>query len=696
MQGEQLEQAAKRAGILGSFINMVDEVQSVSAETKQALLEAMGRDEQEPDTGPLPTVKVFLAGEPLVLTPRGEGEYQWQLTLENGNTSQGEGRFGEPLELGDGVLLGYHQLTLCWQGQEWGCRTIVAPPRCYEPDALINNEKLWGACVQLYTVRSKNNWGVGDFGDLKQMVEQLGARGGAFVGLNPIHALYPANPMSVSPYSPSSRRWLNVTYIDVNAVEEFALSQQAQSWWQSAETRAALQHARSVDYVDYPHVMALKMTALQMAWTTFQQIPEASQRKRDFRAFILLGGDSLLQQAVFDALHTHLNQTAEEQWGWPVWPPVYRSPQSPEVAEFCECYQDEVEFYLWLQWLAQLQLAECYQASVKLGMPIGLYRDLAVGVAEGGAETWCNRALYCLGATVGAPPDILGPQGQNWGLPPLDPNVMKARAYQPFIDLLRSNMANCGALRIDHVMGLLRLWWIPKDEHAGFGAYVSYPLSDLLAVLALESHRHQCMVIGEDLGTVPKEIVASLRDSGVYSYKVLYFEHDKQRLFRAPEEYVSQAMATVTTHDLPTLRGFWQADDLSLGKELGIYSDAAVLENLRTDRALTRQALLDALHRHHCVPESFSQSAEGIPMSPTLNRGLHRYLADSASTLLGLQPEDWLDMSTPVNVPGTNTEYPNWRRKLTTSLEEMFKDESVNRLLGDVDERRRKTKAKGE
>ncbi len=692
MQGDELELAAKRAGILDSFINMVDEEQTISDETRQALLEAMGRDEQEPDTGPLPWVKVFSRGEAVNLTPRGNGAYQWRFTLENGDGFEGSGTFGELLELGDDLKLGYHQLTLSWKKQSWSCRVIVAPVRCYEPYALLNNEKLWGACVQLYTLRSEHNWGVGDFGDLKQLVQQLGQRGGAFVGLNPIHALYPANPSSASPYSPSSRRWLNVTYIDVNAVEEFNHSKEAQRWWKSTATQQALKKARSVENVDYQQVMDLKTKGLQLAWLEFQSIADASQRKRDFHDFVQLGGESLRQQAVFDALHVHLRQADEDAWGWPAWPKAYREPHAPEVEAFCTEYHQQVNFYLWLQWLANTQFAECYQASLELDMPIGLYRDLAVGVAEGGAETWCNRALYCLGASVGAPPDVLGPQGQNWGLPPMDPNVMRARAYQPFIDLLRANMSDCGALRIDHVMGLLRLWWIPKDKTAAAGAYVSYPLSDLLGVLALESHRHKCMVIGEDLGTVPKEIVASLRDSGVYSYKVLYFEHDKQRVYRTPEDYVVQAMATVTTHDLPTLRGYWQGDDLTLGEKLGIYSNASVLADLRLDRAKTRQSLLDALHLHHCVPKRFGKNAEKMDMNPTLNRGLQRYLALSSSALLGLQPEDWLDMNTPVNVPGTNMEYPNWRRKLTTTIEEMFSDEHINLLLKDLDKTRKGVK----
>jgi 4-alpha-glucanotransferase len=691
MEGKQLEHAAQQAGILDSFINMQDEVQSVSDETKLALLSAMGR--AEPDLGsasPLPAVLVFREQQKVELAPQHSSNLHWQLTLENGDISSGEHVANQPLRLPKNLPTGYHQLTLSHGKKQWGCRIIIAPPRCYEPQAVLNGEKLWGATVQLYTLRSEKNWGVGDFGDLKQMLEQVAQRGGAFIGLNPIHALYPANPLSASPYSPSSRRWLNVTYIDVSQVPEFINSEKAQSWWREPETRDALHQARSREYVDYAQVMKLKSDGLKLAWKTFVDTPEASQRKRDFRSFVHLGGESLYQLGVFDALHTHLRDLDLGLWGWPVWPETYRDINSPDVVAFRERYADEVEFYLWLQWLAHEQFSDCYETSVELGMPLGLYRDLAVGVAEGGAETWSDPNLYCLRATVGAPPDLLGPQGQNWGLPPIDPHVMQERAYQPFIDLLRANMSQCGALRIDHVMGLLRLWWIPAHEHAAKGAYVRYPLQDMLGVLALESQRHQCMVIGEDLGIVPKEIVASLRDSGVYSYKVLYFEQEKNGAYRAPQEYIAQAMATVTTHDLPTLRGYWEGGDLRLGEKLGIYPDAAVLARLRAEREANKQNLLDALHRQGCVAKGVGKQASRMSMTPALNRGLQRYLAGSASALLGLQPEDWLDMATPVNVPGTNTEYPNWQRKLTHSLEEMFSDEWVNRLIKDLDRRRKK------
>ncbi|CAI0907941.1 4-alpha-glucanotransferase [Serratia entomophila] len=692
MDRKRIDQAAAQAGIAADYINAHGKPQASPLETKRKLLAAMGRDggPVEKTPPPLPAVKVFYQGAPMALPLGGEGEYLWGLQLEDGGRRQGKAHARKTLTLPGDLPAGYHQLTLSQGQQRWPCRLIVAPKRCFEPDALLTGKKLWGACVQLYTLRSDRNWGIGDFGDLRLMVEQVGERGGAFVGLNPIHALYPANPESASPYSPSSRRWLNLVYIDVNAVEEFQRSKAAQQWWLKPATQQQLAKARAADWVDYGAVTQLKLAALKLAFPEFLARKAGDAQRQAFEQFVVDGGESLQQQAAFDALHAHLAARDGSLWGWPAWPERYRQGQNEAVLQFCREHQDEVSFYLWLQWLAASQFAECFSQSRRQQMPIGLYRDLAVGVAEGGAETWCDRELYCLKASVGAPPDILGPLGQNWGLPPMDPHVMAARGYQPFIDLLRANMTSCGALRIDHVMALLRLWWIPYGETADHGAYVKYPVDDLLAVLALESQRHRCMVIGEDLGTVPVEIVGKLRDSGVYSYKVLYFERDAENHFRASQAYPVQAMATITTHDLPTLRGYWQSGDLTLGNELGLYPDAEILRELFADRERAKQGLLDGLHRYGCVPQKVGKKASLLGMSPQLNRGLQRYVADSASALLGLQPEDWLDMASPVNIPGTSDQYPNWRRKLTHTLEEMFADPRVNRLLKDLDKRRRK------
>ncbi|XRY12308.1 4-alpha-glucanotransferase [Franconibacter pulveris 601] len=694
MDSKRLDNAALGAGIAANYINAHGKPQAIGAETKQRLLDAMNRTAVSANkrvaATPVPNVKVFIRGNRMQFSLEGKGDYQWLLDTEQGQQHTGEAKGGETLVLPTRLPLGYHTLTLTQQKKRWECRVIVAPKRCYEPQPLLDGKKLWGACVQLYTLRSEANWGIGDFGDLKKMLAEVGERGGAFIGLNPIHALYPANPESASPYSPSSRRWLNVIYIDVNAVEDFHLSEEAQAWWRLPTTQQSLQAARDAQWVDYATVTALKLTALHMAWKRFSTRSEEDEQALAFHAFVAGQGESLYWQAAFDALHAAQMKEDKMRWGWPVWPEAYRDIHSPEVNAFCEAQADEVNFYLWLQWLAYTQFAGCWQTSQQHEMPIGLYRDLAVGVAEGGAETWRDRELYCLKASVGAPPDILGPLGQNWGLPPMDPHIIAARGYEPFVELLRANMKNCGALRIDHVMSMLRLWWIPYGETADKGAYVHYPVDDLLAILALESQRHRCMVIGEDLGTVPAEIVGKLRSTGVYSYKVLYFESDHEKQFRAPKAWPVQSMAVATTHDLPTLRGYWESGDLTLGKTLGLYPDAEVLHGLYEDRERAKQGLLESLHKSGCLPKRTGHNASLMKMTSTLNRGLQRYIADSNSALLGLQPEDWLDMAEPVNIPGTSYQYKNWRRKLSTSLEQMFADEGVNRLIKDLDNRRKK------
>ncbi|WP_297196827.1 4-alpha-glucanotransferase [uncultured Pluralibacter sp.] len=685
MESKRLDKEAQAAGISPKFINAHGKPQSIDADTKRRLLEAM---HSLPNTGaPVPGVKVFTHGKAMTLPVEGRGEYRWLLTTEEGDRHDGSVAGGSALTLPKRLPEGYHSLTLVHGDKRWHCRIIVAPVRCYEPPALKEGEKLWGSCVQLYTLRSEKNWGIGDFGDLKAMLPEIARRGGSFIGLNPIHALYPANPESASPYSPSSRRWLNVLYIDVNSVEDFRLSEEAQAWWQLPDTQQLLTAARQAEWVDYTSVTTLKMAALRLAWKTFSARDD--EQMAEFRAFVKQEGDSLYWQAAFDALHAYQVKEDAQRWGWPAWPEAYRDTESKEVLRFCQQHADDVDFFLWLQWLAHSQFAACWQVSQQHQMPIGLYRDLAVGVAEGGAETWRNRDLYCLKASVGAPPDILGPLGQNWGLPPMDPHVMADRAYEPFIDLLRGNMQDCGALRIDHVMSVLRLWWIPYGETADRGAYVHYPVDDLLSILALESKRHRCMVIGEDLGTVPEEIVGKLRKSGVYSYKVLYFENEPKKGFRKPSAWLEQAMAVATTHDLPTLRGWWDSGDLSLGKTLGLYPDEEVLRGLYQERERAKQALLDALHAAGCLPKRAGHNASLMGMTAALNRGMQRYIADSRSALLGLQPEDWLDMASPVNVPGTSNQYKNWRRKLSTSLEAMFADASVNKLIKDLDKRRR-------
>lgn len=680
-----------------SYINARGQLQEISLDIQQQLYQAMGGDipHQKQIQRTVPAVKVVSQGEPISLPIQGNGEFDWQLTTEDGKLwHQGHLLAEQALVLPVGLPLGYHNLQVIQKEKTSFCRIIVTPKRCYLPKVLLEERKLWGASVQLYSLRSDNNWGIGDFGDLKQMINEVGRRGGSFVGLNPIHSLFPANPESASPYSPSSRCWFNIIYIDVTAVEDFKHSQDAQLWWHSHVTQADLAAVREIQHVDYTRVTQLKLTALKLAWQSFLLRNKHDKQRVEFELFIQQRGESLHWQAAFDALHIELMAHDPSFWGWPVWPEEYREAQSPAVTKFCQTHAEDVQFWCWLQWLAWCQFANCWQHSRELNMPIGLYRDMAVGVTQGGVETWSDRELYSIQASIGAPPDILGPLGQNWGVAPINPHVLVERGYMPFIDLLRANMENCGALRIDHVMSLLRLWWVPQGESAANGAYVSYPVDDLLAILALESQRMRCMVIGEDLGIVPAEIISKLRDYGVFSYKVLWFEHDDEKKVRAPEQWAVQAMAVITTHDLPTMRGYWESYDFELGEQLGLYPDPVMLEELRKEREIAKQHLLDALQVDNNLKEQTVSNAALDAMSLALNQKIHHFVAGTNSALLGLQPEDWQDMLEPVNIPGTSTEYANWRRKLTQTLEEMFASEQVNALLEDVNQQRKNIQGK--
>jgi 4-alpha-glucanotransferase len=587
--------------------------------------------------------------------------------------------------------LGYHTLSIVIDDDVLGSmRLIIAPSSCFKPKVLTEGKKVWGLSIQLYCLRSDHNWGIGDFSDLSFLVEKLAKQGAQFVGLNPIHALYPSNADACSPYGPSSRRWLNFIYIDVTSLDGYQ-QDSTQAIVNDVSFQQQLQNARAADLVDYQLVTKLKLNALEKVfeYQNSQYLSKNTRLNKVFKAFVADGGDSLQTLAVYDALQESLAAQQKPFSGWPVFPTEFSDFHNPAVKTFTKKHAKRVKFFLWLQWQAALQLEMANQVAQKSNMLIGLYRDLAVGVSEGSAEIWGNKALYCTEASVGAPPDILGPLGQNWGLPPMDPEKLFEQQYQPIIEMFDANMRATGALRIDHVMALLRLWWVVKGDDAKKGGYVYYPVDDLLAILALESHRHQSLVIGEDLGTVPDEIRAKLADNGVYSYRVFFFEQAPDGGFFSPSHYPEQSMSTLTTHDMPTLAGYWHCDDLTLGKELGIYPAEDILSALYASRHHNKQSILDTLHGHHSINDEVGRDVHNVSMCKALNFGMQLHMASGSSALLSLQLEDWLEMDKPVNIPGTCNEYPNWRRKLTRNLQDIFNDSSLNELAANLTEARK-------
>jgi 4-alpha-glucanotransferase len=339
-------------------------------------------------------------------------------------------------------------------------------------------------------------------------------------------------------------------------------------------------------------------------------------------------------------------------------------------------------FYSWLQWIADEQLRRVQDLARELGMPLGLYGDYAVGVNPSGSETWSDQAVYRMNAGVGAPPDALALLGQDWGIPPQDPHALTAEQYRPFRDLVSANMRHFGALRLDHVMALFRQWWVPAGLGATNGGYVHYPIDDLMSVLALESVRHRCLVVGEDLGTVPDEMRRAMAEFAVYSYKVLLFEKRDDGRFKRPEEYSRRAIATVTTHDLPTLRGYWEGRDIELRDRLQLFPSEQMRRGVADERLRDRAQLLAALEDCGLRPEHLDASA--ATFDAALMRAIHVYLAKSAAALVVLQIEDLLGMVDPVNVPGTSHEHANWQRKVTTDIAAALRDEGTLRLFTDV------------
>jgi len=710
LRSEPLAQLAQRYGIARSFHDVWGEARDAAPATLVALLGAMGvaaADDAQVQAAHvahdaarwrrlLPPVVVQVDDAPAIRVPLHlsagfeTATLQWGIDEEGGARHRGQvqvrelatgergvvdglGFTARELVLPGGVATGYHTLSLHKDGVLCAtCRLIVVPRRCYRPRALDGDGRIWGAAAQLYAVRSERNWGIGDFSDLAALTELWGRHGAGVVGVSPLHASFAHNPAQASPYSPSSRSLLNVLYLDVEAIDDCRESESVRGVVRSAQFQSRLQALRATELVDYEGVAAAKREVLELLFTHFQaeHLRKNSARAQHFGAWRAQQGEPLRHHALFEAMQEHFHRADPGVWGWPVWPEAFRHPRSPEVAHFAQQHEDRVAFYEYLQWQADLQLGAVGRRSYELGLGVGLYVDLAVSVDPAGSEAWAHQDLLGHGVAIGAPPDIYNLSGQDWGLPPYDPHRLRDAAYEPLITTLRANMRHAGALRIDHVMALMRLFWVPRGLSPALGAYVHYSLDDLLGIVALESQRNRCLVIGEDLGTVPDEVRVKLAASGVLSYKVLCFERDANRDFTAPAQFARQAIAAVSTHDLPTLAGWWQGRDLEVRASLGLFPQPQQREQQLVERAQDRARLLLALEREGLLPSGATANPVSIPvMTPAFCQAIHQYLARASACIAVAQLEDVAESIDQVNLPGTTDQYPNWRRKLTLTLE---------------------------
>lgn len=701
----RLRALARRLGLIPEYIALDGTRRRASDASRVAVLAAMGCDagdetaaaralahlDDEERSRLLDPATVVRAGgrDRLRLRLPGDlrGRVAWEVELEDeqGRVSARGGRSAPRLgslrlPVPQMLAPGYHNVRVrVGEGGRWheGDQLIVAaPPTCFTVGEALGRRRAFGITTSLYTVPSEHNWGAGDLTDLRALARWCAGAGAAFVGLNPLHVLRNRG-WDVSPYGPVSRLFRNPLYLDVTAVPELATCESARERLASSEFGSRLERLRQAGRVDYEGVMALKEPILRLLHRAFTAAHRdaATARGRAYRAFVRRMGEPLTDFATFAALDRHF-AAAGGRRSWHAWPETFQHPRSPAVTHFRQAHAEEVDFHCWLQFELDRQLAGAAAAGRKAGLRIGLYHDLAVGTAGDGSDPWAFPGLFAHGASVGAPPDDYAAAGQDWGFPPVDPRRLAAGRYRYWIQLVRSAMAHAGALRIDHAMGLLRLFWIPAGRDGRDGVYVRYPASDLFGILALESRRQGVVVVGEDLGTVPAGFGALLARWGILSSRVLYFERDANGAFRPASRYSGRALVTANTHDHAPLAGYRRGRDLELRWAAGqLESDAALARALEgREREVT--ALEGRLRATRLLP------AGGRASDATFCAAVHAFLARTPASLVGVALDDLTGETEPLNLPGVGSDrYPNWSRRLRMPLQRIRTDGGVTRSL---------------
>lgn len=570
--------------------------------------------------------------------------------------------------------LGYHRIRVAINGA-WLAegRAIVCPDRAYLPDHLRDGARAAGLGVTLWGLRSARNWGCGDFSDLQTLAAWVRRDlCGSFIALNPLHIIHNRFPYNTSPYLPLSIFYKNFLYIDVEKVPEFQQSATARRVLASAGMQARLEQLRQSEFVQYEEVAALKTRFLKACYREFRhQLKENTPRAAAFAAFCRNEGELLEKLALYCALNEVLHKQNGSRWTWRDWPSEFQDPESEASRAFARNHRITIDFYKYVQFVVEEQLDQAQEFAKSLGMPIGLYHDLALATDNCGADLWAYRPFFVTGCRVGSPPDAFAPNGQDWAFPPPNTIAHYQNGYDLFRQSIRKIVRHGGALRIDHVMRLFRLFWIPDGVQAADGVYVKDRVIDLLHILALESVRSRNIIIGEDLGTVTDEMRATLARFGVLSYRLFYFEKRKDLSFKASEEYPFLALVSSTTHDLPTIAGFWTFRDIHARRGAGLVDDHGFQSQIE-DRQREKQRMLDALHAENLLPGDYPRDAGQLPeVDGVLHNAIVAFLAQTPSALLLLNQEDLTKETEQQNLPGSTAQYPNWSRKMKIALEEL-------------------------
>ena len=668
MTDAELRELAEAAGISTVWRDVHGEEKRVAPDTLRAVLGALrlppGLSEAQALLArlseSLPPLLTLPCGPDGCAVPGSTPGDRFRLDLEDGGRIEGKLELGWAGEARLPALdkLGYHRLTL-----DGGHATLAAaPPRCFSlEDAGADPHRgaaPWALAAQIYSVRRAGDGGIGDFGGVADLARAAARRGATALAVSPAHALFAADTGKYGPYAPSSRLALNVLFAAQDILPGLPDLPPAE------EDRGEL--------IDWPAAAARKLARMRALF-------DAASDHPDFAAFRNEAGPSLEDHARFEALHAHMFAQDPPRWHWRDWPEDMRAPDAPGAARFVRDNPREVAFQAFCQWLADSSLGAAQRAAREAGMPIGLIADLAVGTDGGGSHAWSRRVEVLSDLSVGAPPDVFSPLGQDWGLTAFSPLAMRAAGFGAFRELLTANLRHAGGLRVDHAMGLQRLWVVPKGAGAADGAYLRYPVDDLLRLLALESHRRRAVVIGEDLGTLPEGFHDRMRDAGVLGMRVLWFEQEKDNSFRPPARWSRDAAAMTTTHDLPTVLGWWRGRDIEWREAMSLFPSAERAEEERRRRGRDREALWSAFRDSGAAADRADTPAPE-EADPVLDAAL-AHTGGAACRLAILPLEDALGLPEQPNLPGTVEGHPNWRRRLPGEAGTMLDDSRVSHRL---------------
>ncbi len=569
--------------------------------------------------------------------------------------------------------LGYHKLSISTEGQIAGqTDLIVCPDRAYVPDFLAEGGRSAGFNITLYGLRSQRNWGSGDFTDLHALVDWAREAGFSFIGLNPLHALHNRAPYNTSPYLPLSLYYKNLIYVDIEAVPEFQKCACARALLESARIRDKIAQLRGSEFVVYHEIARIKRRFLKLLYREFRRARSRNfRRAQDFLDYCEREGDLLQNFALYSALDEVLHKQDRNRWTWHHWPVRYHSPDTDACRLFAAEHARLLDFYKYVQFVIEEQLSAAQAYSEERGLSIGLYHDLALATDRCGSDLWAYRDFYVNGCRVGAPPDDFSPNGQDWAFPPPNSEAHRKNGYRLYRESIRKIVRHGGALRIDHVMRLFRLFWIPDGATAAEGTYVRDRATELMRILALESVRSKNIVIGEDLGTVTDEIRDMLSSFRILSYRLFYFERGRDGSFKNSWEYPTQALVSSSTHDLATMCGFWTSRDIEARKNAGLVDEYGYRNQIE-DRRREKQRMLDVLHAEGLLPHWYPRNADDVrEIDGEFHNAAIAFLARVPSALLLLNQEDLTKETEQQNLPGSTAEYPNWQRKMRVSVEDL-------------------------